>query len=278
MSSYWILAWLGALSVLMVALTALVALDLKRHWRVPEERIRMLVARALQTAELEHMTGPIPVQRAGRTEPDRPPAGAAGASMTYDPQTTEVSDPTTGPARHPRADELLAPPPMVGGDTLRDWLIHYRNSPEAWADVTREFYNRAAGAPAVADYFVGVDWPRLQRHFTAALVLLTHSGVTRELPATAARWHSDVRNSDGDPITPDIFDAVIETLVGVLRDYDVPEDTLGQLAVTVAPFRMAIARQRVNQAPNPGAEVTARAAWPSWRDQRGPSVTDDGGA
>jgi hemoglobin len=270
MSSYWILAWLGALSVLMVALTVLVALDLKRHWRVPEERIRMLVARALQTAELEHMTGPIPVQRAGRAEPDRPPTGAAGASMPDAEHGYEPAEPDW-PAPHPRADELLAPPPMVGSDTLRDWLIHYRNSPEAWADVTREFYDRAAGAPAVADYFVGVDWPRLKRHFMAALVLLTHTGVTRELPAIAARWHSDVRNSEGDPITPDIFDAVVETLVGVLRDYDVPEDTLGQLGVTVAPFRMAIAREKV-----PGAEAKARAAWPSWRDQRGGSVADDG--
>jgi truncated hemoglobin YjbI len=262
--------WLYVLSGLMVALTVLVALDLKRHWRVPEERIRMLVARALQTVELEHMTGPIPVQRAGRAEPDRPPAGAAGASTPEPNQWT--CSPTTGALVRSRPD-LLVPPPMVGGDTLRDWLIHYRAAPEAWMDVTEEFYARAAQAPEVADYFVGVDWPALKRHFMAALVLLTHTGVTRELPATMAARHHDVRNSAGDPITPEIFDAVADTLVGVLRDFDVPVGTLNQLGRVVAPFRMAIAREKV-----PTAEAKARAAWPTWSDQRGGSVTDDGSA
>lgn len=264
MTEYWQNAWLIGLTLIMVIVIAVVSLDLKREWRrTSDPRIRRLIREALQTAELEQETGSLPVVQV-HAEPEPDPVVTAAIRSA-------LAEPDTGPVRHPRADEFLAPPPMVGNDTLRDWLVHYRNSPEAWMDVTRKFYDRAADVPEVADYFVGVDWPRLKRHFMAALVLLTHTGVTRDLPAIAARWHSDVRNSNGDPITPDIFDAVIDTLVGVLRDFDVPEDTLGQLAVTVAPFRMAIAR-----VPAPAAEATARAAWPSWRDQRGGSVTGDG--
>jgi hemoglobin len=273
MTEYWQTAWLIGLTLITVALAAVVALDLKREWRrTSDPRIRRLIRDALQEQQLEQETGSHRIEVA-RAEPDPEVVSAIHAHLAAEPDTAPtpsaaMRDPD---APAPRPSDLLVPPPMVGPDTLRDWLIHYRQDREAWTEVVEAFYTRAAQDPEIADYFVGVDWPRLQRHFTAALVLLTHTGVTRDLPATAARWHSDVCNSDGDPITPDIFDAVIETLVGVLRDYDVPEDTLGQLAVTVAPFRMAIARM-----PAPAAEATARAAWPSWRDQRGPSVNDGG--
>jgi hypothetical protein len=255
-----ILGWLIGLSAWLFLLTFTVALDLRRAYRQSAADL----ARAMEVNEagLEQATGPNPVQR----------AESSGYRAAADPDGAS-----------PRGSDLLAPPPMIGGDTLRDWLIHYRKAPEAWADVTREFYRRAAAAPAVADYFVGVDWPQLQRHFTAALILITHTGVTRDLPATASRWHHGVRNSHGDPITPQVYDAVINTLVGVLRDFDVPEDALAQLGRTVAPFRMAIARERVpsaeqraNQALDPSAEQRARATWPAWRDQRGDGVQEGG--
>jgi hypothetical protein len=240
--------WLFALTFLVLVLTFLVALDLRRAWtRTASSEARRLVAEA-----------------AREVEPERPPTGAAGASMP---------EPSTGPVQYARPD-LLAPPPMIGGDTLRDWLVHYRQAPEAWTDVTREFYRRAAEAPEVADYFVGVDWPALQRHFTAALILLTHTGVTMDMPATAARWHHDVRNSAGDPITPEIFDAVVQTLVDVLRDFAVPEFALVQLGHVVAPFRMAIARVPARDVPELAGEARARAAWPTWSDQRGSASAD----
>jgi hypothetical protein len=150
---------------------------------------------------------------------------------------------------YPRPTDILVGPPMVGGDTLRDWLIHYRQSSDAWSDVVREFYRRAASVPAVADYFGGVPItvageisPELQRHFTATLLIITHSGVTRAMPATMSARHRHVRNSNGDPITDAIFSAVIGTLVDVLRDAGVPESALDQLGATVAPFRAALVR------------------------------------
>jgi truncated hemoglobin YjbI len=231
-------AWLIGLSVVTGALIVLVALDLKRQWSRPtEERVRMLVARALQTAEVEAATSPrgVPVQRDGRAEPERPPAGAAGASM-FDAVTPPIT-------RYPRPSDILAPPPMIGDDTLRDWLVHYRKDREVWQQVVEEFYARAAQVPAVADYFVGVDWPRLKNHFLAALLIITHTGVTRAMPATMSARHATVRNSNGDPITEDIFTGVINTLVDVLRDVDVPDDALNQLGRTVAPFRAALVRK-----------------------------------
>src|SRR5437868_2794150 len=124
--------WLYVLSGLVLVLIVVTALDLKRAWnRTASDLARRLVANAVQEAELERMAGPLPVQRAGRAEPDRPPAGAAGASMPEPSQWT--CSPTTGALVRSRKD-LLVPPPMVGNDTLRDWLIHYRAAPEAWMD------------------------------------------------------------------------------------------------------------------------------------------------
>jgi hemoglobin len=281
--------WLWTLTGVVACLTVLTALDLSRAWhRTASATARQLVRNAVQEAELEHVTG------AHRVEPASPLPGAAGASTspTPDPEIAaaiatafrrEMAEPTTGPLEElhmPSPSDLLAPPPMVGGDTLRDWLIHYRQTPEAWMDVVQEFYDRAAQDEEIADYFVGVDWPELKRHFMAALVLVTHSGVTRALPATMAARHAGVRNSAGDPITPAIFDRTIGILAGVLADYDVPAATLDQLGPVIAPFRMAIARERVNRTPNPTevrpGDAAARATWPEWREQRGGSVTEEG--
>lgn len=254
--------WLVALSAAVIVLAVVIALLLTAMDRVRRNARAALLERTESDVQ-DATTGPLATRGdpswTSVAEPESPESRAA--YLTEPSQRTEV--------RTGRPDPL-APPPMVGRDTLRDWLIHYRKDGNVWSDVVAEFYNRAAQDPAVADYFGGVDWDHLKKHFMAALVLIAHSGVSHDLPATAARWHADVRNSKGDPITPAIFDATIGVLVGVLRDYDVPEATLEQLGVTVAPFRMAIAREKV-QSP----EQRARAAWPTWRDQRSPGVTED---
>jgi len=256
-------AWLIGLTVLVVALTVLVALDLKRHWdRTASHLARRLVANAMAEAELEALvTGSQEIVRPAPTaepvtEPERPPTGAAGASLFEEDKTGDRLPPwRTGVPVHrgqlaavgvpdygPRPSDLLVGPPMVGNDTLRDWLIHYRQTPETWAEVVAEFYSRAAGVPEVADYFVGVDWPRLKNHFMATLVIITHTGVIRAMPARMSTLHRDVRNSEGQPITEPIFDAVIGTLVDVLRDFGAPQSALDQLGATVAPFRAALVR------------------------------------
>lgn len=144
-----------------------------------------------------------------------------------------------------RERDQISGPPMIDGQTMRDWLIHQSNRDGVWSDIVAEFYTRAAAAPAVADYFGPVlaragGWEDLQRHFTAALIIVTHTGVTRRLLDTLVADHSNVRNSREEPITDAIYDAVIDTLAGVLTDYGVPERGIRELARTVVPFRAAL--------------------------------------
>jgi hypothetical protein len=140
---------------------------------------------------------------------------------------------------HP--SNVLAPPPMIDGVTLRTWLVHHHPSREhVWPQVVAEFYDRARDVPAVFSYFHGVDLDQLRTHFTAALVIVTHAGATRGAVEHVATRHAGVRNAAGVPITSDVYDAVIDTLVAVLRDARVPEHALAQLGETVAPFRAPI--------------------------------------
>jgi hypothetical protein len=92
----------------------------------------------------------------------------------------------------------------------------------------------------VFSYFHGVDLEQLQRHFTSALLIVTHAGASRATVDYVAGKHADVRNAVGVPITGDIYDAVVATLVGVLGEAGVPDYALNQLATTVEPFRAAI--------------------------------------
>lgn len=141
----------------------------------------------------------------------------------------------------PHPTDVLAPPPMIDGVSLRTWLVHHHPSREhVWPEVVAEFYDRAAAVPAVFSYFHGVDLDVLRSHFTAALVIVTHAGATRGAVDLVATRHGGVRNAAGVPITSDVYDAVIGTLVAVLRDARVPEHALAQLGETVAPFRAPI--------------------------------------
>jgi hypothetical protein len=154
------------------------------------------------------------------------------------------------PPRAPRP-HVIAPPPMIGNYTLRDWLVHHYNRDGVWAEVVAEFYNRAAAVPWVLDYFgrvAGDDdasrarMAKLQRHFTAQLVIVTHTGVTAPMLDVLRDKHLGVTNSAGTPITGEVFDAVVDTLGGVLRDSGVPDRAIEQLVATCAPLRPVLVR------------------------------------
>jgi truncated hemoglobin YjbI len=146
------------------------------------------------------------------------------------------------PYRHPR-DRKLTPPPMVGDLTLRDWLMHFSPSrDQVWPSVVATFYNRAASVPEIADYFRDTDMPKLQQHFARALTMVTGSGLDESTVRRLQDAHFRVTSSEGRPITPEIYDAAITTLVGVLAEEGVPAATLQQLAETIAPLRGVIAR------------------------------------
>lgn len=145
-------------------------------------------------------------------------------------------------ARH--GNDQLQPPPMIDGVTLRDWLVHHHpHRDHVWSSVVSDFYTRAGAVPVVADYFRNTNMDQLQRHFTRALIMVTHTGVTRGMVARISERHRDVRASDGKPITSEIYDAVISTLVGVLVAHGVPNRGIQALATTIGPFRAALVKE-----------------------------------
>jgi hemoglobin len=155
--------------------------------------------------------------------------------------------PATRPSGSPEddVDPVIAGPPQVPAgdghsDSVRDWLCHYTHGHKTWGDAVAEFYRRAAADPQIASYFHGVDLPALQRHFTAAIVIVTSKGLTAKTVVRMAETHRGVRDRDGRPITGEVYDKVVGVLVGVLRDMHVPDAALAELGGVVAPLRAAI--------------------------------------
>lgn len=127
---------------------------------------------------------------------------------------------------------------------LRDWLTHHSfHEDNAWAKVVSDFYDLAAAEPDIADYFHGTDMASLQRHFLAALMMVTSRGLTVAACQQMGERHRDVRNSVGQPITPEIYDRVILILAGVLAQHGVPDSVIQQVGECIRPLRRVITQQ-----------------------------------
>jgi truncated hemoglobin YjbI len=139
--------------------------------------------------------------------------------------------------------DLITECPMVdapgGAMPLRGWLKHFAGV-DAWPVVVSRFYTRAVADPEVAEYFRRVDREQLQRHFLAALMIVTGQRVTVGVVRRLREAHSGVRNSRGEPINAATWDRVIGMLAGVLSELGTPPATLVALATTIAPIRSAI--------------------------------------
>ncbi|MFR9803226.1 hypothetical protein ACL02T_13115 [Pseudonocardia sp. RS010] len=176
--------------------------------------------------------------RVGTQDPPAPRPEAPGAAFVPAQRPPAEPEPYLHPDRR-----VLAPPPMVDDLPLRDWLVHYSLSgDQVWPSVVATFYARAAAVPEIADYFSGTDMVRLQQHFVRALLVLTGSGLTEGTVRRLQEAHLPVTDSRGRAITPAVYDAAIESLLGVLAEHGAPKTALSQLAVTVAPLREVIAR------------------------------------
>lgn len=147
---------------------------------------------------------------------------------------------------------LLCTCPMVdapgGAIPLRDWLKHLAGA-DAWSVVVSRFYARASSDPEIAAYFTDVDMPQLQRHFLAAIMIVTGQGVTAGVVRRMREAHTEVRDSRAVPITGEIWDAVVAILVGVLSEMHTPPATLVALGSTIAPLRAAIVVEPETSAP-----------------------------
>jgi hemoglobin len=173
-------------------------------------------------------------------------AGAVGA-VAYRALRLPAGPATRQPSGSPEddVDPVIAGPPQVRtgtehSDSLYAWLRHYSHHSEPWSDVVAEFYRRAAADPQIASYFHGVDLPALQRHFTAAIVIITSKGLTAKTVLRMAETHRGIRDRDGRPITSEAYDRVVTMLKGVLRDMGVPNEAIAELGGVVRPLRAEI--------------------------------------
>lgn len=146
--------------------------------------------------------------------------------------------PSTRPTMH---DTEIIPALAIGADSVKDWLQHYTNDPrKTWAAAVAEFYRRAAKDVEIADYFRNVNMEQLQKHFTAAIIMITGSGLKASTIDRMASAHANVRDSFGRPITSPMYDRVVAILVGILREWHVPEPAIAELATALAPLKRAI--------------------------------------
>lgn len=167
------------------------------------------------------------------------PSGANPIAAQPDPGSSTWADPYLGlPDTHVIAS---CPRIHIGDDhiPLRDWMKNFAGD-NAWPNIVTEFYRRAATHSAIADYFTGIDMERLQRHFLAALMIVTGQGVTVGVFRRMRASHRDIHNSAGSPITDDIWDATATTLLDVLADRAVPPEALASLLSAMASLRAAI--------------------------------------
>jgi hypothetical protein len=143
------------------------------------------------------------------------------------------------PDEHLLADAPTVPP--GSGVVLYDWLRKEAGD-GVWEEIVTEMYAQAASVPLVASYFGGVDLPELQRHFLAALAMITGRGLTVGAVRRMAAAHQPVHNEQGEPIDGAAYDAVVGTLASILLVRGVPQETLGQVGEMVGPLREVIVR------------------------------------
>lgn len=96
-----------------------------------------------------------------------------------------------------------------------------------------DFYARVLADPTLAPYFTGTDMARLKSHqraFIAAAIGGPEIFAGRDMASAHA----------GRGITDADFDAVVAHLAGTLAGLGVPEETIGQIATTLAPLRADI--------------------------------------
>lgn len=142
-------------------------------------------------------------------------------------------------------DPIVSGPPQVPSrdgqvDNVRDFLLHHTHGRYTWAHAVSRFYDRAAADPQIASYFHDVDMAQLQRHFTAAISMVTSRGLSAKTLVRMAEVHDRVRDRDGRPITGEVYDKTVSILVGVLLEMGVPRRAVEELGEVVAPLRRAI--------------------------------------
>jgi hemoglobin len=137
-------------------------------------------------------------------------------------------------------DRIVAGPPKVRGDSIRDWLQHYTSGQYSWSDGVALFYDVLLGDELVKPYFEGINLDRQRRHLTSIMKTLTSDGISRRMLNRMHRAHIKVQAPDGTPITGEVYDRVIDALVFVLKTAGVPHNAISELGGMVAPLKAEI--------------------------------------
>lgn len=179
---------------------------------------------------------------------DRHARATVGAAGRANPEPHQVRPQSvTGPERDtavmatassfveqkPNPDRVLVDPPMVGSYTLRDYLIHYANDDQVWAKLVADFYGTAASDAVVFAVFqkvardkgmdVGDLVERVQKHFLAMLIVMTHVGLSVRLRDSLQSSHAFAG------ISADAYDRTVTALVQTLTKYGTPQEAFPPL-------------------------------------------------
>jgi hemoglobin len=119
-------------------------------------------------------------------------------------------------------------------ETVNDATIYQRIGGEAAVNTAVDrFYERVLADPAVNHFFTGVSMSRLKAHQFAFLSQAL-GGPKQYSGASMRDAHSKLA------IEQRHFDSVAVHLVETLRELDVPEDIVGQIAAAVTPLSAQI--------------------------------------
>lgn len=119
-------------------------------------------------------------------------------------------------------NRVLAQPPQVptgiGPLATGDWLTHYAVPGTTWPGVVGEFYTRLLKIQPVRELFPESPGraAQIKAHFTRVMVTITKKGITVKDREDLRAAHAHL------PITGDIYDIVINTLIDVLTEVQVP--------------------------------------------------------
>jgi hypothetical protein len=190
------------------------------------------------TLELEHADGPIGHQALEAIRRlESPPA-----ESTQPVVVLERSQPVH-PAHLFEGDpnEVISPPPVDGGRTIQDMARYYTFDRVTWPQLVSEFVADVTQDPKYADFFHSVDnVEEFKKHFTNVIVAVNKNGVTRGYLKHMYEKHRDVRDLDGNPITDEIYNGVIDKLANVLYRHGIPVHAVNALANTVKPLKDVI--------------------------------------
>lgn len=149
---------------------------------------------------------------------------------------TEVRSAQVTPISIPDPRALLFPPPMVGTQTLKHWLMYSHRDDGVWTRVVHEFYARAASDHKVRPYFEGYDLDDIKRKFLHTLMIVTDIGVTRAAAEGLIQRHSKLN------ISGEAYDATMVALTKTFNDFGVPQAAVDQMVPMLEALRKGMVK------------------------------------